>query len=385
MTSTKSMKGRANVLSLFDTTEEVETPGTATALGPNAREKLAKSKGQDDSTEDSILGHPLWTSVSDCVRFKPEALESTLVEAGLDPTQLVPQAPRAASALTRAATAAELKRQELEKDPDGEPIEAELYANVIFRVAARGVKQMVTEILDAGENRLAYEPVAAIEVDEDGDLMLELLLQSRRLYEVEKHVLKNLHEYYAFERERHDADAVRRAMLRALRNSNSIPLRASGGMYFVQESKEDVTKKILDFISRVRKKAEKPPHGGSNETHAARVELMDSDEYRHWVTMSLEDFIEKESNALIKEMTDLIKSETPVTRKRQSKFIERVRALKADVAEYEELLQYRAVTARSNLDLAGKEARTLLERIAGAGLSTDSEDPEGVQPEQKAS
>lgn len=369
-----SRKSRANVLSLFDTTEKIETPGSATALGPNAREKLAKSKQQDDAAEDTILGHLLWTSVSDCVRFKPEALESTLVDAGLDPTPLMPQAPRAASALTRAAAAAEVKHQELERSPNGEPIEAELYANVIFRVAARGVKQVVTEILDAGENRLAYEPVAAIEVDEDGNLVLDRLLKTRKLYEVEKQVLKNLHEYYAFERTRHDADAVRRAMLRALRNSNSIPLRASGGMYFVQESKEDVTKKLLEFISRVRKKAERPPHGGSNETHAARVELMDSEEYRHWVTMSLEDFIEKESNTLIKEMTDLIKSETPVTRKRQSKFIERVRTLKADVGEYEELLQYRAVSARSNLDLAGKEARTLLERIAGAEIAPNSGD-----------
>ena len=377
---------RTNVLSLFDTSEDIENPGTATALGPNAREKLAASRDQEPAG-DRILGHLLWTSVSDCVRFKPEALESTLIGAGLDPTTLMPRAPRAASALTRSALAAEVKRQPLTQDPEGQQIEAELYANVIFRVAARGVKQMVTEILDAGENRLAYEPVAAMEVDEDGDLVIERLLHTRKLYEVEKKVLKNLHEYYAFERGRHDADAARRAMLRALRNANSIPLRASGGMYFVQASKEDVTKKLLEFITRVRKKAEKPPSGGSNETHAARVELMDSEEYRHWVTMSLEDFIEKESNALIREMTDLIKSETPVTRKRQSKFIERVRALKADVAEYEELLQYRADSARSNLDLAGKEARTLLSRIAAAdaGPQPATSEIPGDAPGRKAS
>ena len=87
------------------------------------------------------------------------------------------------------------------------------------------------------------------------------------------------------------------------------------------------------------------------------------------MALSLEDFIEKESSSLINEMTRILKTGAAVTRKRQATFVERVRALKTNVAEYEELLDFRATQARSNLELAGKEARTLLDRIAEAQVA----------------
>ena len=359
----------STVLSLFDTSDELKRSGTTTALGPNAREERARATEQGDSSEALLLGHLLWTSVSEAVRFKPDALANVLRDAGLEPDALMPKAPRAASALSRAAAAAEVRRRSLDSDRGGGPVIGDLYVNVIFRTAARGVKQMVTETLDAEQNRLSYEPLAAVEVDEDGELEITRLSHITPLLAVEVEVLKDLRRYYAYEKPRHDGDAARRAMLRALRAVNSIPLRNSGGMYFVRRSKEDTTKSLLGFVAGVRARAELAPAGGKNESHAARVELIDSEDYRQWVALSLEDFIEKESASLINEMTRILKTGAAVTRKRQATFVERVRALKTNVAEYEELLDFRATQARSNLELAGKEARTLLDRIAEAQVA----------------
>ena len=353
----------STVLSLFDTSDDLKGSGTATALGPNARDERAKAAEQGDSSDELLLGHLLWTSVSESVRFRPDVLASVLRDSGLDPDTLMPRAPRAASALSSAADAAQVKRRSLYSDRSGHPVEGELYVNVIFRTAARGVKQMVTETLDAGQNRLSYEPLAAVEVDEEGELRITRLSHEGPLLPIEIEVLKDLRRYFAYEKPRHDDDA-RRAMLKALRNVNSIPLRNSGGMYFVRRSKEDTTKSLLAFVAGVRKRAEIGPAGGKNESHAARVELIDSEDYRQWVALSLEDFIEKESDSLINEMTRILKTGAALTRKRQSTFMERVRALKRNVAEYEELLDFRATQARSNLELAGKEAKTLLDRIA---------------------
>lgn len=352
-----------NVLSLFETTE-LKTPGTSTALGPTSRQDR-KTRGSSE-----LLGHLLWTSVSDCVRFEPSALRSLILSSGLDATALMPSAPRAASALTRAALASEVRRESL---PGGEG----LHANIIFRVAARGARQMVTETLNA-QARLSYEPVAAIQTEESGELTAEKLLQSRPLHDVEYRALKKLQNLYEYEKIRHDADAARRALLKALRIARGIPLRASGGMYFVPISKQDTTQKLLTFIGKIRGEAEQAPGSSPNETHAARVELMDSAEYRSWVSVSLEDFIQKESEALIKEMTNLLKSDTTVTPKRQGSFLKRVRALRANVDEYENLLEYQATDARTSLELAGKEARKLLDKI-------EAPEPSENTPTQRAS
>lgn len=73
--------------------------------------------------------------------------------------------------------------------------------------------------------------------------------------------------------------------------------------------------------------------------------------------------MKKEAEALIKEMSSLIKGDKNVSGKRGRGFVERVRKLRENVAEYEELLHTQATDARARLDVATREARALLERI----------------------
>lgn len=345
-------------LSFFETHD---SEATATAIGPESRHALREGKnGNSTGGEEVLLGQLLWFSVSDAVRLTPERLREAMRVAGLDAERLAPGAPTAASALSRAAELAEVRLARLERGRSGEEIEEELYANVLFRTAARGIKQAVTEILDAAENRLSYEPLAALAV-EDGAVRVEPLSE-RRALRVEEDALLRLRRAFAFEKGRHDGEAVRRVIERVRKEAVAVPLRNSGGMYFLPNDNPAV-KRLLRFVEEVRVRAQNAPGRTARASNAMSVPLVDRDASRRAVAESLEEYVEKEAKALVAEMSQLLKSGRKVKKGRAEALVGRVRRLKEGVADYEELLQTQATAARANLDVAAKEARAILERV----------------------
>lgn len=346
-------------LSLFETADN--DGAKVIALGPRRREGL-HSGNPAAASEDALLGHLVWSSVSDAVRLTPAGLLAIVETAFGDANLLLPQAPTPASALSRAADAAEVRLSRLTEDRHGSELAEETYANVLFRTAARGVKQMVTEILDASNNRLSYQPLAGVSLVE-GSLKVERILDGD-LLDVEKNALANLHSYYARETGKYDGEAVRRVLGRVLRDASAIPLRSSGGMYFIPRENAARSRQVLEFVEEVRERAEDAPGKVARPSSAMSVPLVDTVEYREVLADSLDEHVEKESKALISEMARLLRGDAAITTRRQKKFVERVKKLKADVSAYEALLEIRATDARSNLDLAMKEAQALLSKGA---------------------
>jgi hypothetical protein len=332
------------------------------ALGANA------AAGRQDG-EEVLLGHLFWYSVPDSVRLTPGAFGRALREAGL-PEGLAPSQLSPAAALSRAAEGAETKGVRLLEDRQGNPLggaddvpedePASLYANVLVRTAARGVKQVVTEILDAGSVRLSYAPLAKVRAEDKG-LEVEPLTEEP-LLRAEQDAMAELHRLYEFERERHDAEDVRRLMGRLLRAANAIPMRNSGALYFVPEDRAADGKRLLDLVGSVARTAESAPgRRPASVSQAARVELVDRQEYRDWIHSSLDEFVSKEAQALVKEMAALLKGENTVTDRRKKSLAERTKALRSSVEQYEELLETRSAGARADLDLVARQFRKLLD------------------------
>lgn len=360
-------------LDLFETSANPDKDPGHIALGPNAREGLKDGDGPGSASEEVVLGELVWYSVSDAVRLTPETLAAAIKAANLDAKRLVPRLPTPPSALGRAAEAAEVKGRRLAKDRAGDPVEGELYASVLLRTASRGVKQVVTEILDAANARLSYRPVARVSPGyrngkPDGTVLIERRpdggdVPDGELLDVEVDAMANLRSFYDFERGRHDGEAARRVLGRVLAGANAVPLRNSGGMYFVPRDHAAQARKILLFVEEVRVRAENAPTRRARASMAMKVPLVDREEYREVLAESLEFFVKKEAESLIKEMSSLLKGGQNVSAKRGRGFVERVRKLNENVAEYEQLLQMRATEARANLDVAAREARALLECI----------------------
>lgn len=360
---------------LFETSANPDDEPRNIALGPNARKNLKNGDGPGSAAEDVLLGELVWYSVSDAVRLKPEALTTALEASKLDPKRLLPRLPTPPSALSRAAEAAEVKRRKLAKDRASKPVEAELYVSVLLRTASRGVKQLVTEVLDAANSRLSYRPVAKVSPGyengkPDGTVSVERDVSEAggdvpddELLDAEVDTIADLKTHYAFEKDRHDGEAARRVLGRVLDDANAVPLRNSGGMYFVPRDHADFARKILLFVEEVRATAENAPTRVARPSMAMKVPLVDREEYREVLAESIEFFVRKEAEGLIKEMASLVKGGKTVSGKRGRGFVERVRKLKENVSEYEELLQMQATEARAKLDIATREARALLNRI----------------------
>ena len=358
-------------LNLFETSQNPDNDPGFVALGPNARD----GQGPGSASEDVLLGELVWYSVSDAVRLTPETLVAAIAAANLDAKRLTPHLPAPSSALSRAAEAAEVKHRRLpgSRAGGGDAVEEEFYANVLFRSASRGVKQLVTEILDAANARLSYRPVARVSPAyrngaPDGTILVERrredgYVSDDDLLDVEIDAVANLKSHYDFERRRHDGEAARRVLGRVLFEANAVPLRNSGGMYFVPRDHAAHAKKILLFVEEVRIRAENAPTRTARASMAMKVPLVDREEYREVLAESLEFFVKKEAESLIKEMSSLLKTDKGVSERRGRGFVERVRKLKENVAEYEELLQMQATEARANLDVAAREARALLGRV----------------------
>ena len=363
---------------LFETSADPDKHPGLIALGPEARKNLTggDEASPGSTSDDVLLGELVWFSVSDAVRLKPEALTAALEASKLDPERLVPRLPSPTSALSRAAEAAEVKRRRLLEDRAGEKVEEELYVSVLLRTASRGVKQLVTEVLDAANSRLSYRPVAKVSPGyyetgkPDGTVSVERDVSEAggdvpdgELLGAEVDTITDLKKYYAFEKDRHDGEAARRVLGRVLSCANAVPLRNSGGMYFVPQAHAEFARKILLFVEEVRSRAENAPTRVARPSMAMKVPLVDREEYREVLAESVEFFVQKEAESLIKEMASLVKAKKTVSGKRGRGFVERVRKLKENVAEYEELLQREATEARAKLDIATREARALLERI----------------------
>ena len=358
------------VLELFESSDTVleGKKASVVAIGPRMR-KGGDGPGNPPG-EEQVLGQLLWYSISDALRMTPETLSAAIAGAGMEPNALLPRAPTSSAALSRAAAAAERRGVPLQKARDGSPFDEERSLDVHFDSTGRGNKQAVTVILDPEARRLSYEPFASVGVTHhpgvpDGTLKVESLLEGAGALQAETDVLAELRQNYAFERNRHDGEAIRRVINRALFDARAIPLRNSGGMYFVNRDHAREIGELLAFVAGVGATATSSPARQARKPRATTVPLVDREEYREVIADSLDDFVDKESRALISEMAALSSSGDPVSKKRAEKLLSRVRELKGSVKEYEELLETRATDARANLDVASKKALALLALVAG--------------------
>lgn len=361
------------VLELFDSSDTALTEHKASlvAIGPKLREAR---NGSAKGGEEVLLGQLVWYSISDALRMTPETLAAAITAAfaGTDPRWLLPRPPTASAALTRAAEAAETRSTTLTTHRDGTPNDEERFADIHFDSTGRGNKQAVTVILDPEERRLSYEPFASIEVTQDlgsgvsdGRLTIESLLDGEERFAHETEALGTLRQNYAFEKHRHDGEAIRRVINRALEGARAIPLRNSGAMYFITREHASEAENILAFVGKVADTAASALTRTARTPRAMTVPLVDREEYREVIAESLDAFVDKEARGLIHEMAELSRSGNPVTKKRAESLIGRVKNLKTSVKEYEELLETRATDAQANLDVAAKKARALLALVAG--------------------
>jgi hypothetical protein len=342
------------------------------ALGANAAANASVNDGSGkQGGQLALLGYLLWFSVAEAA-VRREDLISAIEDSGL-PERFAPGDISARDAFRRATSSLALSNVPLEANCQSRLFGTELrHANFLIRdVRKRGkcvVRQVVREVVDAVGATLDHKVVGQLELSADDELRAFPLAAD--LLDEERGLLAGAEAAFEEAKGRHDSGAVRRVISRALSECHPVVLRASGGVYFIPVRHEPTVRSVERFVGEVRDRLEarlEEREGVESRklerTLVMAVELVDREEYRDAIAASLDEQVDREANALIKEMADVLKRQRSITKRRQEDFFSRVRDLKRAVSDYEALLEREVTDARANLELAQKEAVSMLSKI----------------------
>ncbi|MDN5698290.1 MAG: hypothetical protein L0G70_10005 [Rubrobacter sp.] len=340
-------------------TAEKVGQGDLVALG----EKLAQGAA---AGAEQFLGHLIWYSLAE-TRITREELLEALEDAGVDES-FAPKKISPRDAFRRATASMEVVKVPITLSAQNNLIDdpnhaATGVANVMVRDVSSSseaiVRQVVREEVDSNNVRLSYEPVAQIQMNKEDELSAFALAgKERELLPAERKLLRDVWSRFDYELGHYDSAAIRRIISEIKKDGAPVSMKASGGVYFISREHESVTDSIVRLIEEL-----KDHSTTSKSSMVMAVPLVDADEYRDALAESLDEQVERQSKSLIHEMSGILKSDSRITDKRQKEFVDRVRELSATVGEYEQLLEREVEGARANLDLAHKEAMSLLSKV----------------------
>lgn len=292
------------------------------------------------------LGCLLWSTVSDVLKIPAEDLKEALTKNGLE--KFMPRKINPNDAFRRVTKLFETRR---------EPYGKNTYINLLVRSVSSGnknVRQLVREVVDGKNVRLEYKPVVQFEIEKE-NLSIIPLVNDLTPQEIEiMNKLPGLHDealhYY-------DGTHIRYVIKNILHVCNPVSVRPNGGVSFISQ-------KNMKTIEAVKKLAKQLNEYQGN-VKMWSVPVIDAYEHREMIEESLEEQVLSGSNSLIREMREIIEDPGRTVGVKAAKgFADRIKEMKNTVAEYEDLLEYQAIKARENLELARRLAVKLMDVVS---------------------
>lgn len=312
-------------------------------------EKLVAVQNQH-GVEVQFLGSLLWYTIVDC-RITKETLTELFTGIGLDSTYL-PNDINPRDAFRRASKKMEsLRRMDLGHGQ---------YLNILVRevkmTRTKLTRQMVREIVDSKNKRLEYTPVAELVHHYNRTAGTDRLdiNELEPLLEQEGQAISLLPYEYEANKLNYNGNNIREVVARILADCDPVSVRPSGGVYFVPQEHEATIQRLQQFVKELAPFA---VNGTRSSMHT--VPVVDAEEQREMVRESLEAQVEKEAEALIKEMTEVIRDGRKVSTRLAAGFADRARKLSATIKQYETTLEEKQIGARANLEVVLKQATTL--------------------------
>lgn len=287
-----------------------------------------------------VLGHLLWYTVpeQDITR---EKIANAINAAGIDKRHMpMPISPRDA-----------FRRASRITVPRG----AEKTAYLVREVGGleNGVLRHIVreQRLDGatGGRRLDYRPLAALQITDDNPSMNVDILDYSEMDDECRQIIDGIKSRYDVTRDHYDASALRRMIAGILGACRPIAVRPSGGVHFVPQKYEATVYAVAELFPKI-----------AGEGQFWFLPVIDAENQRQMVAKSFDNHVETEAAAIVAELGRVMKGRQEVTPSLTEKYIKRVREIAVSVKEYEELLETKAITAKSHLQLAEQQVRQLL-------------------------
>lgn len=286
------------------------------------------------------LGYLAWYTVAEC-QIRREALAEALRAAGLEETWLPPEI-RPADAFRRAT-------REIERKNVPDPARPGVFYNFLVREVASEPhevqRNLVRETVDARGRRLAYEP-------EEGVLVLDRRqsrITARAATEEARRLCREAVDLYEIHRTHHDARAVRRMVQAILSGMAPVPVRPSGGVYFVPAKYGDDLSRLMVFLKGL---------GGRSEGFS--VPVVDTAEARDMVRLKLRHNLEDTVASLARTLR-----RGDADRREVSAALDQARAALGRFREYRQVLEEELADMADLVRFIENQARTLLDRLDG--------------------
>lgn len=307
------------------------------------------------STYDSsmFLGRLCWYSVDDSVNITRDDFNQKIKDAGIEFAELPPIRP--VDVFKRGCTDSQRKKYvpDIQERidlmlPDG------CYLNHMFRRVGSEKGQvwrvLVRETVDAQGKELGYEEVAKLVYDLKNSSFQTRWVVGSPL-PIEKDIIHAVSSYYAEWAFRATTYSIREFIRKNLEwHLHSIKVRPSGGVYFVQEQYSDTLMALEGVINDVGATFHSLP-------------LPDNSKQREMVRAAFEEESVSDINAMMEEMTQVLKGDKSITPDAYVDFHERYNKMKTKVLEYSNILDEAMEKTASYLELARAQIGTLADRV----------------------
>lgn len=293
------------------------------------------------------LGALVWYTVKNASMPTRTEIQTALVLSGL-PDSLTPKSISPSDALRRAI-------KDLGTLPE-EKTGQEQVVRLLIREVPPADKEhlayhLVRETGDASREHLSYEEIGSVELDKRTGSLSVSPVSGAVLSQHEMSVLDQVLARYQFDRDHYDSEMVRYIARMALKSSDPISVRPSGGVYFIGRDHLPRVKQVERFLEQF-----------AQGTKLYSVPVVDDADMRSMVSDSVEEQVNTEAVRVVTELRSLIDKGTP-TEVQAVAAVRSIRELAAMTERYEALLETRIEGARAALEAAQAQARTLLEAM----------------------
>jgi len=324
--------------------------------------------GNNNNTDNTnnILGNLLWFTVSDLEVLRTDLVK--LVQHSGVPEKYIPAPIRPTDAFRRATSEV---GGVINSVGDETTV---LMVREVLSDEESVVRHMILEIRDKKNIRLSYNQVGTIIFDRRTETMITSASDNSAQIAAVK--AKMLFDRY---RDYYGADHIRRMVKTVLDDCQAVGVRPSGGVYFVPRQYESTARALSSLIKTLP--------GNTVELHL--VPLMDATEQREMIEDKLRNHVlsqvsqigsmlggdasvlgvKKTLKSLSVEFASVLREQPSVSKVTASNAIHQLQGLKAQIGEYEGLLETNLGEVRSTLDVLRRQVRTMLDRQSTEGVA----------------
>lgn len=321
-------------------TQQQEGDTMTMVQNPN---ELDRYLGQVAKQPQAILGYLLWYSVSS-LRVTHADAAARLEAVGLK--EFVPGFPADSDVFRRVFENG--SRRSFDTSMEG--VTENLLVRDVVRKGERLVKRIVSEIVDAGGERLSYDEVVDVTFNKnhpDGVEVKALAENDNAL-----NFARSLATEYHSTRGCIGAQAVREIIRRTLEESMATSVRENGGVFFVGPDYLDKLQALEGFCEQIDGAVVHP------------LPLLDDVKQREMVKRALEAEVTEEVIKLQVEVVGLLNQEGEIGSSKFKSYHKRFLYVNRKIKEYKDLLTEQTDVAGDRLEILSKQMGALLNKVA---------------------